>query len=80
MKNKINIEMHGGIHGTMTCLHDDNAYKLPVEYTGDYSKGIYISISELDKQIKSQNSKQIKSQVLRNIRSWAKETENKVCW
>ena len=80
MQPDITIKMKGGIHGVLTYRNNEGEYYLNIEYTGDYRDGIYIQISDLEKQIQGSNSMKIKSEMLRNIQMWAKQNNEKVCW
>lgn len=79
MGYNITINMKNSISGVLHYESDSLYIELPVEHTGDYSKGLLVFIEKLEQQIKSDNLA-IKSQVLRDLQQWSKVTGQKLSW
>ncbi len=79
MGAEISLAMRG-LGGTLRYRNGSENYEIPVEHTGDYSRGTLVFVRELDLQIKGDSAQQRKSQILRDIQAWSKTTGNKLCW
>ena len=69
-----------GVGGTLRYSNGSERYEVPVEHTGDYSRGTLVFVRELDAQIKGPSAQQRKSQILGDLQAWSKSTGNKLCW
>ena len=79
MDAEISLSMRG-VGGTLSYRSGSEHYEIPVEHTGDYSRGTLVFVRELDSQIKGPSAQQRKSQILRDLQAWSKTTGNKLCW
>jgi len=79
MGAEISLAMRG-VGGTLRYCNGNESYEIPVENTGDYSRGTLVFVRELDAQITGDSAQQRKSQILRDLQAWSKTTGNKLCW
>lgn len=79
MESEISLKMKA-IHGTLEYRKGSRSYKIPVEHTGDYKQGLLVFLSRVEPQISDEDKRAVLSELRKDLKTWAKETNQPICW
>lgn len=75
----ISISMRG-IHGDLYYRGDGTSYRIPVEHTGDYKKGLRVFLNMIEPGPSRENKAEFLREVRRDLQEWSKNNDQPLCW
>ncbi len=75
----VQIEMKG-IHGHLVYRGAAGDYRIPIEHTGDYKRGLLVFFANIAPSIPDQAKMNVLGQIRRDLQLWAKQNAQPLCW